>query len=909
MKRGQKEESRRARVAGALRAAGAWARRHWILLCLSAAAGILYLPSVGNPFVYDDIINIVKNPSIRRLENLPHFFTRPETTTSNMAYEHVYRPLCTVSYAVDYALGRLDPRGYILHNVILHALATAAWISVARALTGSLWLAAVSGVVMGLHPVQSEPVNWATGRATILFSLFYFLALRLYVAAVRAAAGRATEAPPRPPAGRGRTAALWGLSWLAAAAALLSKEMAVTLPAALLLVEWLLPPDPRARWRARLARVAPYAALAALYLGARAAVLGEVAAREEYWGGSIGKTIYVMGRVMARYARLLVLPASQNLEHTMPIPESWWDAGSLAGLLLVTAAGAGAWWLRRRRPFLSFGLLWVGVILLPVSNLIPFYGLIAERHLYLAAPGFGLALGDLLAHGARLQPAAGPPVPRRPRLAVGALAAVALLYAGATLSRSRVWADEVLLWQDTIAKSPSKLKAYTNLGLVHVRRNQLDEALVQFHKALQINPRSAAAHAGLGLVHLLRNEPERALEELSQAVQANPRHLDAHKHLASAYIQLKRWREAERAARQALELREEPDIRYLLGAALFKDGRLEEAEEALRQVLKVDPRHADALRQMGLVRHRQERPDEAMEFYRQALAEAPAPDLFYNIAIIEIERGEYAAAAANLARARRLAPHITELALRQAQAEILDGLKGRVPPEALRALRTENVREHAPASVMLRSLPDAEGIASRLGEALAQRAAPEVRSGILATLALVDRARHRKAEARALYEQMLEAGGDAAGARLGAGEMASQMGDYAAAEEHLRLALQIDPKLKQAYARLGFVARLRGDAAGSLALHERALALDRAYEDALDGRCEALFDLDRWGEARGCFERRVRERPEHPQAHYYLGRVYQRLGNDERARREFAVHEEILGRRPVAPDATAASLE
>jgi tetratricopeptide (TPR) repeat protein len=875
-----------------------------VTIAAAALAGAVYIPSLGNPFVYDDAINIVKNASIRRLANFPSFFTRAETATSNESYVVVYRPLSTVSYAFDYAIGKLRPRGYILHNLFLHALAAAACASFARALSGSSWVAAAAGIVFALHPVQTEPVNWATGRATLLFSLFYLLSLCLYLAAARAA-------------GRGRPWLLWSLSWLAAAAALLSKEMAVTLAGGILLIEWLLPPDPSASWKRRLARAAPYAAMTALYVVIRAIVVGGAAVRQDYWGGSPWKTLQVMGRVMARYGQLLAFPVNQNVQHAIPIPERWWDAASLAGFLLVTGALAAALWLVRRRPAEAFGLLWIGMVLFPVSNIIPFYGLIAERHLYLAVAGLGLWVGAILVRLLRLEAPAGTAGEEgragaaswRMRAAGALLAVLGAAYGAATLARSRVWSDEILLWEDTVAKSPSKLKAHANLGLAYLRQNRMEEARAAFERALEIHPRSAAAHANLGLMHLMRNDPGRAVEELRQALEANPRHLDAHRHLSGAYLRLSRFAEAEQAARQGLAIRDDPDIRSALAAALSRQGRSEEAERELSLILDRDPQHADALRQLGLLRHRAGRSDEALELYRKALSVEPSPDLFYNVAMIRMERGEYAAAAEALARARAMAPGLAELALRQAQAEIARDLQGRVRPEEVQALRTQDAAGHGAASALLRALPDPAGIATRLAPAVELRGSAEARAAVIATLALLERTQGRTAEARARYEALLAAGGEPSAVHLAIGEMAAQEGDHAAAELHLRKALEIKPRLPQAWARLGFLARLRGQADAALDFYQRALAAAPGHEPSLDGRCEALFDLGRWGEARTCFEARVASRPDHPEAHYYLGRLYQRQGQSEKAQAEFSRHQQIRSAAAAARGDTAASLE
>ncbi len=895
---------------------------------MATLAAILYLPSLDNRFVYDDTINIVRNPSIRKLSNTPRFFTAAETATANMSFRAVYRPLSTLSYAIDYALFRLQPRGYMLHNLLLHALATGLCVAAVGALTGSAWLAAVSGMAFGLHPVQTEPVNWATGRATLLFAMFYLLALRLYVAAARRSALR--RAPEQAASAKRRaagwsTGGLWSLSWLAAAAALWSKEMAVTLPVALALVEWLLPPDRGATPRRRLWRLIPYTVLVVAYVGVRAAVLGGVMARTEYWGGSVLTTVLMMGRVVARYAQLLLAPVGQNLEHVVPGPEHWWDPASLTGLMLAAVALATAWRFRRRRPVLALGLLWMGAVLLPVLNIIPFYGLIAERHLYLVLLGFGLVLGEALSAWLRLPvraretlrgdregtrpggsdelaPAA-PKVealsgvsPSRARIALCLIVGIGAAYAAASLARGQVWSDEVALWEDTAAKSPSKLKALNNLGLAYLRENRVDEAVRQFERALEIYPRSAGAHVNLGLVHLARKEPRRAVEPLLRALEENPRHLDAHRYLTRAYLRLSSWQEAEAVARQGLEVREDLDIRYLLGAALLKQDRVEGAEHEFLAVLGWDPEHADALRQMGIIRQRQRRLEESERFYRQALSVKPVPDLYFNLAILALERRDYAAAATGFARARQLAPQVAAVALRQAQAEILRSLRGKVRPEVLEALRTSRVREHAAAARLLREIREAGEIAGRLQPARDLRTPPEVRLALLATLSLLERSQGHLGAARSLYEEMLDAGGEAAVLHLAIGEMAAQAGDQEAAEEHLHQALALDPTLLQAYGRLGFLARLRGEPAEALALYNRALSIQSDHGASLDGRCVSLYSLERWVHAQRCFEQRADAMVDHPQAFYYLGRLYQRLGDTDRAQAMFARHKEIRRR-------------
>ena len=605
---------------------------------------------------------------------------------------------------------------------------------------------------------------------------------------------------------------------------------------------------------------------------------------------------------MLRYAQLLLLPVNQNLEHVVPIAETSVDLLGLLGVLFAAGATLLVVMLRKRYPVSALGLLWIGIILSPVLNIIPFYGLIAERHLYLVLPGFGLILGDVIVRLTGCAAVGGEPagVVRSPKLfeprqrvAAVLLVAIGIGYATAAMARSRLWGDEVLLWEDTVAKSPTKLKAHNNLGLAYLRQNRLDEAVDQFHKALEIYPRSAGAHASLGLVHLTRNQPKLAVESLLRALEERPRNLDALRHLAMAYLRLSRWKKAEEIARRALDIREELGMRYLFGAALMKQDRLPEAEEAFSLILDRDPDYGDALRQMGIIRYRQGRAQEAEEYYRRALVVGPTPDLYFNLAVLELGKGDYAAAAADFGRSRELAPDVVEVALRQAHAEILRDLRGRVRPDLLRSLRPELLREHAAVTRSMRGLSGLAEISSRLEPAADLRATPEARLAVLATLALLARSQGNLAGARAHYETMLAEGGDATHLHVAIGEMAAQSGEYELAERHMRQALELDSTLVQAHGRLAFLARMRGDTAGALSRYERVLSLVPDHPAALDGRCISYYDLERWQESLRCFEARIAAVPEHPQAYYYLGRLYRRAGRAETAQRMFDRHREI----------------
>ena len=246
-------EVRRRGPSGA--AAPSWRRPAEYALIAALAFGV-YANSLSNPFVWDDPLFIVANPSIRSLSHVPSFFTKPWASERAQArYKKQgaigWRPLALTSYSIDYALFGLSPTGFRISQLLLHLTASLAFLALARSLVPGVASLAVAAI-FAVHPLHSEALNVVTYRTTLLFSLFYLLGLAAHVW------------------GRRR-----GLRWptltlvpLAYAASCLSKEPGITLAAA---VVWFDLATRRFVWR-RVVDYLPLACVDADYLVARALI-------------------------------------------------------------------------------------------------------------------------------------------------------------------------------------------------------------------------------------------------------------------------------------------------------------------------------------------------------------------------------------------------------------------------------------------------------------------------------------------------------------------------------------------------------------------------------------------------------------------------------------------------------------
>ncbi|UPT73339.1 MAG: hypothetical protein M0D55_15895 [Elusimicrobiota bacterium] len=396
------------------------------------AAAAVHVPSMWGVFQFDDY-NVIVNEGFAA------------TMGSGV------RPLLKASYALNWSLSH-GPAGFHAFNIAVHAL-NAALVYALGAELCRRWKAGedaalAAALLFALHPAQTEAVTYICGRSSSLMASFYLGAALLYM---RAAPGLAA-------------AALFVLS-------LLVKESAITLPAALILL------DGRLAWR----RQAPVwlAAGAGLLVMLASARYRDLLGYGFTQRGFLDNVLTQVNGVWYLLARLTTL-RGYNIDPGLPELSAWTPAlaAQTAGLAALLAFGA---WSLRRRPALGFGILWFFLQLAPTNSFVPRLDPANDRQLYLACWGPFLALAATVR-------------------ARSALAVLLVLFAGASVSRQLDYRSEVRLWEASVREAPDNARARNNLGLAYQEAGRREDARAQYRAALRLKPDYTRAGVNLRLL-------------------------------------------------------------------------------------------------------------------------------------------------------------------------------------------------------------------------------------------------------------------------------------------------------------------------------------------------------------------------------------------------------------------------
>ncbi|GAB4242471.1 MAG: hypothetical protein Kow00109_18220 [Acidobacteriota bacterium] len=480
----------------------------WFVFCLAVA---LYLNTLGHDFVFDDVTLILQNPQVTNLD------------WWGIIGRSGYRPVRTLTYALNYAISDGNPFSFHLFNVLLHGLNAVLVFVFIRRLLGSQVAGLLGAVVFAVHPVQTAAVAYISGRKDLLAAGFCLAGL---VAFLRWKEG-----------GKRRYAALAALAFLLG---LLSKEVAIVFPLLVLLVDgYRMARDAREErgsdggpWESqtqpsastglldgvrRALAGAPllygfFALLAAAAL-AYALFIVKASRMEGYWGGSWETNLGTSFKLFIHYLRLAAVGyplVADYLGDVFPVSSGLTEPATLAALAGFLGYGLAVLALQRKFPAVALGMLWFLIGLVPVLQWIPFHELAADHFLYLPMIGFALALAGALTRSGTRRPSRG---------TLLVLAAVVVVWSGMTVDRNWDWRDKQTLWEATLRRAPGSYRANANLGQLYFSQGRVKEAVRLSRRAAELMPDRALPHSNLGAIYYLLAQQYRRNGNYTQAEQ------------------------------------------------------------------------------------------------------------------------------------------------------------------------------------------------------------------------------------------------------------------------------------------------------------------------------------------------------------------------------------------------------
>jgi len=752
----------------------------WLGLLLLCATLVAYLPAIRGGLLWDDNAHVTR-ADLQSLLGLWRIWFQLGATQQ-------YYPLLHSAFWVEHRLWGDATVGYHLVNVVLHAAAACLFALVLHRLSmRGAWLGAF---IFALHPVCVESVAWISEQKNTLSTVFYLSAMLVYLRHDEESNGGTREAlPGRWQRNRARTRFLrltphYFVALALFIAALLSKSVTATLPAALLVVIWWR--RGRLSWKEDVLPLAPWFALG------MAAGLFTAWVERRFVGAegveftlSAVERFLVAGRVVWFYLGKLLWPA--NLMFIYPRWDVsgavWWQYLYPAGILALVAA---AWMIRgRTRGPLAVLLFYVGSLFpaLGFFNAYPFiYSFVADHFQYVAS----LGVIALVAAGYGKWPTA-------------AAAAAICVLGTLTWLECRIYRDSETLYRTTLARNPGCWMAYNNLGFVVQGDGRVSEASALYQQALRIKPDYVEAHSNLGTVFYTEGRLAEAIAQFEEALRLRPNYAEARNNLGNSLVAANRLPEAISQFEEALRLKPSyPEADLNLGSALFRVHRLPEATTSIKEALRLKPDYAEAHDALGVVWYNSGRLPEAIAQFEEAVHLKPDYGAAHrDLSAALWASGRSAEAIAELEAALRLAPDDTEAASALGSAYYM---AGRFPEAAARyeevlRLKPGQADAHNSLGLALQSLHRPEEALAQFREAI--RLSPDYAEAHY-NLGLSLTAFGRREEAMAEFKAAVR-----------------YKPDYAEAHDHLGAVFYAAGRFAEAVAEFTETVRLKPDLAGA----------------------------------------------------------------------------------------------
>jgi len=580
-----------------------------VFIILTALVAGVYANALKNDFTTWDDLAVYGDTLIRapKLSAVKTIFTFHRGST--------YQPVRHISFMLDYMLCKRNPFCYHFFNVLyyLFTLFFLYLFSEKLLLFLTSWgmkkrhLAALfSTIIFAVHPVHVEAVTWISARKEVLLGWFFFAALYFYLK------GRE---------GDKHTLAMYGLTFLAFALAVLSKPSAVVFPAILLLFEICYQPK---RLKRFLVWLIPFGLLSGIAVFILMTVMRQAGGIKPYRGGTFWTNFLVSFYIFINYIKLCVATINFSAAYTIWLPKAPYSVWTFVAVLInLIILGAGIRYLKKW-PLMAFLIFWFYIQLLPYSNIIPISTILADRYVFLASFAYTLPVGLfftwlLFFQNKRFT---------KEFFKVLAVAVFILLTAGysyMTIKQNRVWQNTRTLWMDAYEKYPHAPAAQHGAALVFMKMKQYEIAKNILKETIQIQPYDYLAHNNLGICYFHLKDYDNALREYKEALYYDPQNIKAKINIAMLFTAMQRYKAAKTVYMDLLKINPSNSNWHFRAAYnYYQWERFDEAIQELKKCIKLTPQVLNPYETLAMIYDENfHQPAKAISILKEGLKNAP----------------------------------------------------------------------------------------------------------------------------------------------------------------------------------------------------------------------------------------------------------------------------------------------
>jgi tetratricopeptide (TPR) repeat protein len=568
-------------------------KNKWFSISLIALVSIVvYYNSLRVPFIFDDNAKIVKNLDIRKLSNVKTKLIYPYDSKCYAPHRNdPSRPLTYFTFILNYHFGKLSPFGYHIFNVFLHICNSILIFFFARKIIfyafkkNSILFPAFTSLLFTVHPINTSVVTYISGRSDLLAMFFYVLSLLFFI--------KTFEKNKR----------FYILSLMSFLLGIFSKQTAVTLPAAILIFDYIFLSNFKIKNIAKKKYyhllfwviLCAYILFRYFYFG----TIGDLEGGNAVWDRY--PYIIIQPYVILRYLAFLFVPAGLCHYHYLYYPATLFEPKILVSLAVIAGIFISLYSMYIRKSInlkiALFSVLWFFITLAPVSSLFPTTTAMVENRLYLSGFGFYLLIVFVyfLIFCREISPCNNKPG----RFLISLITIHILLLGISTIKRNKIYQNPVALWKEVISRYPGNMRAYHNLGNLYSERKEYRKAVLVYKEVLKMNPEYAEVRNSLANVYLDQRNYDMAIIEYKRTLDDDPDFAEAHINLGNSYSCKGEFNKAIREYNRALEIDpNQAGAHYNAGVTYSKQRKYNKAVNEYKKALKINPDHMHAQRNL-----------------------------------------------------------------------------------------------------------------------------------------------------------------------------------------------------------------------------------------------------------------------------------------------------------------------